>query len=253
MTMSTPYGQGPIQTRSDDPHGSKYAGCFHWETVTEAYQAWLSDGSIFRFTWWERLTRSPTPGESSVWKITDYDHKKVGEEKGCWKHRCFIPVTREQLAKWSPDSLRDVFQVFPKFGEVHPETNMFIDQDLYKVFPKTDHHPIHEVLTEDQFLRRYCREYYNKMMYERETRQMDKERETFLKRETEKKERVKEEARVRREAKEAERMAAEQKLNRGEVEKPKEETKKKRRGRRGGKGHKKNKQSEAGEAVQENE
>lgn len=224
-TKENPYGDGPIQTRSDCMYGSDYAGCYYWEMVTEAYTAWLADDTIFRITWWEREG-----------KVVDYDFKKIKEEKGKWRHRCFVPLTKKQLSKWSSESLRDVFQVFPKFAEVKPDTSMFVDQDLYNVIPNTKHHPIHEVLTEDQFLRRYCRGYYDKMMYEREQKQFSHEAQEFLEREEARKEKVREETRIRREAKEAERMEAEQKANKGEKEKPKEEEKKKKhRGKRGGK------------------
>ena len=176
--------------------------------------------------------------EEGVWKIVGYDHKKVQEEKGVWRHRCFIPLKKKHLVKWSSDSLRDVFQVFPKFGDLGLETNLFVDQDLYNTVPHTKgHHRIHEVLTEDQFLRRYCREVYDKMLEDRY--QLTEKAQAAARKLEEKKEKIKEEARLRREGKEAERMAAEQKINRGEAEKPKEETKKKHRGRRGRKGRKK--------------
>lgn len=223
------YGSGPIQTRSDNWHGSYYAGCYYWKQVLDAYKAWQRDGSIFRITWWEREGQ-----------IVDYDFESVKKEYDKWRHRCYIPVTKSDLAKWSSRSQQDILKVCSWFDRIPGHTQMFVDQDLYNLAPYTeDHHTIHDVLTEEGFLRRYCPEHYHKFMLAKEEKQFEKQQREDAKKAEEASAKVREAARLRREAKERQRAEAEQKQVAGKPEEKADACKKKHRGRRGGRRKKK--------------
>jgi hypothetical protein len=224
------FGEGPIQTRSDDTRGSRYAGTYHWQTVSDAYQAWVVDPSIFKISWYEDFngdrSASSVSLDDSLWSINHYR---------------FVPVKKRQLLRWSKASIDQVTRRSADFDSLDYNDLLWLDQDIMKKVPDTDCYVIHSVWTDEQFVANYCPEYLEKVTKEKE--HLDDLLRKWEEKDLERRELLRKQAEARRDVSEQKRTQEEAAYTK-KIQKDQAKTdvsslsKKKPRNRRGGRKHK---------------
>jgi len=118
LIKETKQARGEVQTRSDDPDGSPYAGTRQWSSVGEAYEVWCEDASIWKLSWSEGDTRFR-----------------------------FINETLSNLMEW--ESFPQVLELRSDILKHAANMIFWVNQDVMTSKPK-------EVLSDLEFRNKYC-------------------------------------------------------------------------------------------------
>ncbi len=149
-----------VSTYCSNPK-SMYCGHRKWPDVTAVYKALKRNHEIDRIVW---MTRDG--------QLVNQVPESLDEaRKNIWNFYCFFIVTVAQAQSWFSPVTNQVEKLCSKFWSL-PESHMLFIHSNVANIADAKHVPIIQaVLTEDQFLRKFCHPYYDSIMLKRELKQ----------------------------------------------------------------------------------
>ena len=149
-----------VSTYCSNPK-SMYCGHHKWPDVTEVYKALKRNHEIDRIVWMTRdgqLVNQVPESLDEAWE-------------NIWNFYCFFIVTVGQAQSWFSPLTNQVEKLCSKFWSL-PESHMLFVHSNVENIADARHVPIIQtVLTEDQFLRKFCHPYYDSIVLKREMKQ----------------------------------------------------------------------------------